>query len=45
MAPIAQGADDGAGLKARALGCRPGDLMDYDLEPADLAPPEASETL
>ncbi len=23
-----------------ALGCRPGDLLDYDLDPADLAVPE-----
>ncbi|MGV8929000.1 MAG: helix-turn-helix domain-containing protein [Brevundimonas sp.] len=23
-----------------ALGCRPGDLLDYDLDPADLAAPD-----
>lgn len=26
-----------------ALDCRPGDLLDYDLDPADLAPPEGDE--
>ena len=26
-----------------ALGCRPGDLLDYDLDPADLAPPDTTE--
>ena len=27
-----------------ALDCRPGDLLDYDLDPADLEPPGADET-
>ena len=26
-----------------ALGCRPGDLLDYDLDPADLEPPGGDE--
>lgn len=26
-----------------ALGCRPGDLLDYDLDAADLAPPDTTE--
>ncbi|HYE43476.1 MAG TPA: helix-turn-helix transcriptional regulator [Caulobacteraceae bacterium] len=25
------------------LGCRPGDLLDYDLDPADLEPPDGEE--
>jgi putative transcriptional regulator len=25
------------------LGCRPGDLLDYDLDPADLEPPGGDE--
>ncbi|WP_297509327.1 helix-turn-helix transcriptional regulator [uncultured Caulobacter sp.] len=27
-----------------ALGCRPGDLLDYDLDPADLEPVEVEAT-
>ena len=26
-----------------ALGCRPGDLLDYDLDPADLSAPDETE--
>ena len=31
------------GRLCAALDCRPGDLLDYDLDPADLAPPEGDE--